>query len=610
MRDWLVGYVPPASKYMEKLRDAATGRDTVKALQMRLQTEPGNPEVRIKLGRKYQERNDRNRALTLFLEAANLDPKGSVMTRTDDGALVSCRDMAEFQHARTYIITSGLIDSERVRKFIRSHPASPLLRDAYLEADRFLDLSDTGDRAFFGEILDRIPHDPGVLSRLEQTLTRLRDKITPNPVLDAVDSYAEKTMEWLQKSSPMAAAKTLADLRVLKGDSEQIESAYGPDIVAGQVHAWALSLLDYAEFWRIQKRNDADALAAVRLALILRPDEAGLHQAAARVYLLSPARMEEALASYGPTWLKAAERPADDLYDYFSFWMNRNANRDSALAVLDDVLARNPDSLYYRRAAATVLWRVGDKERTQDVFGPTYASSHPDRLSLLYEYGMFWLERKTNLDTAIPALVKAASDPGQYWMNRWRAAEALDGAGKAAEAESVFGPSSLENFAGDAMALNAYADFWTRRQTNPQTVLRAIEMIESLPRLEWSDRNRVASHYLKMGRKDKAEAVYGPAYMQTILSDAQELVFYARFWVYNHQNLFSAMDAARAAVRQAPAYAAGWAVLADLLQIEGKAAEALQAIDKAVSLAGGAEEREQYQRRRADIAGTAPKRAG
>lgn len=607
-RDWLAGYVPPAEKYMEQFRKTVEGRDTVRELKRRLKAEPKNPEVRIKLGRKHQERHQRDEALSLFREAANLDPNGTLRTRTDDGTSVSCRDMAEFQIARTYAVTWGTIEPERMKEYIRSHPASPLLREAYLQAGRFADLSDAEERSFYSEILDRIPHDPDVLARLGEELNRLGEKRESNPLFDAAIGYSEKTVETLQKASPSDAAKTLAEMISVKGDWTRAESAFGPDFVVGQTRVWARSLLDYADFWLLRKKNESDALAAVRLALAIRPDDAGVRQSAARVLLYDPPRMEEALATYGPAWLSASDRAPQDLYDYFSFWMGMKTNRESALAALDGLLAKVPDSLHFRRSAASVLWKSDEKDKTQAVFGPAYAASHSDRLSHLYEYGSFWLARGVNLDTAAPALIKAASEPVMSWSNKSQAVEILNKAGYSAEAEKIFSPSCLEYFAGDNIALGVYARFWAERKTNPQTVLRALAMMESLPRLTWGDRMRAAGIYLQMGRNDKAEAVYGPDYVKTILGDAKKLVYYAQFWFYRRKNLNSALEAAQMAVRTAPSQAAGWAALADLLQINGQIEDARKAIEKAVSLAGSEEEREQYNKRKLEIFGASEKR--
>jgi Flp pilus assembly protein TadD len=595
---------------MELLRGTVEGRDTVRALKGRLKAEPKNPEVRLKLARKHQERHQREEALSLLREAASLDPKGIIKTRADDGASVSCREMAEFQIARTYVVTWGTFESDWMRQFIRSHPASPLLREAYLQAGRFSNLSDSQERSFYGEILDRFPRDPEVLAKLGEGVRRLPQNQESLPFFDAAAGYAEKTFESLQQFSPADAAKTLAELNAAKGDGARAESAFGPGFISGQKRAWARSLLDYADFWMLRKRNETDALAAARLALALCADDAGVRRSAARLFLLDPPRTEEALGAYGPAWAAETGRTAQELYDYFSFWMGNKSNRESALAALDVLLAKAPDVLDFRASAARVLWKADEKDKTLAVFGPEYAASHSGRLAHLFEYGLFWIPRGANLDTAVPALVKAASEPVISWTNKWRAAELLDKSGRKAEAESIFDPACLEYMAGDKTALGEYGRFWAARKTNPQTVLQAMALLEKSPGLEWFDRSQAAGIYLQMSRNDKAEAVYGPAYLASIPADAPKLVYYAQFWLHQRKNLNSALEAARSAVQIAPSQASGWAALADLLQVDGKIEEARQAIEKAVNLAGSQEDRDRYNQRKAEIIKAAEKKAG
>jgi tetratricopeptide (TPR) repeat protein len=288
--------------------------------------------------------------------------------------------------------------------------------------------------------------------------------------------------------------------------------------------------------------------------------------------------------------------------------MGRKANHDSALAALDTLLAKVPDGLDFRVSAARVLWKADEKDKALAVFGPAYAASHSDRLAHLFEYGSFWIARGANLDTAVPALVRAASEPVMSWTSKWRAAELLDKSGRKAEAEKVFDRSCLEYLAGDDIGLLRYASFWADRKTNSETILRALALLESLPRLGWADRMEAAQIYMQMNRNEKAEAVYGPDYLKTILSDAPKLVYYAQFWFYQRKNLNSALEAARMAVQIAPSEASGWAVLADLLQIDGQTEDARKAIEKAVSLAGSQEDRDRYNQRKTEIFKAADKK--
>jgi len=555
------------------------------------------------MGRKFQERQQREAALDLFREAAKLDPDGKILMKSDAGVQVSCRDMAEFQLARTYVATFGTIEPNRILSFIRTRPASPLLREAYLEVGRFLDLSDEEDRDYFREMLIRFPRDPEVLERLARMSQRVRSVRELHGEIEEAVSYGAETVRAIQDTSPGAAAKILADLNLQIENLSGAEKAYGPEFIAGQTKAWARTLIDYADYWMSRKKDSSDARLAARLALHLQPSDASIQQGAAKVFLSDPPLMEEALAAYGPSRMAALSGNQQNLFNYFSFWMGRKANRESALAALDLLLQNEPENLNFRMSAAGVLWRNGETEKAIAVFGPAYAASHSDRLAHLYEYGNFWVGKNANLDTAVPALVKACTEAALPMTSKWRAAELLAKSGKIQEVDKFFGPTTLTQTLDDDLGLSVYLQFWQDRGKDAEYILPALELMEKLPRLEWMDRVAIAQTYAKMKFYDRAEKIYGPEYLKTIAADGQKLIYYAQFWAPQNKNLFSAMEAARAAARIVPEKAAAWGVLADLLQLDGKKDEAKTAIAKAVNLAKSKSEKERFEKRKAEIYG-------
>ncbi len=609
IRDWLAGYTPPAPAFVAKLKDAVEGRDTVEALQKRLRAEPQNPEVRIWLGRKYQSRTDLDRALALFREAAGLDPRGSIMTRRDSGTPVSCRDLAEFEMARSYGGGSGLFQPSKVEEFIRAHPNSPFLPDARALANQYSRPGNPSERRQFAAAIDGAPIDPRYLTILGRDLSRLADPGGANEIVEAGLAYARRTSDWMQSASPESLAALQAGLLALKNDVAGAEAVYGRDYLGDRVHAWAMSLLDYADFWRRQAKNEEKAMSAVRLALTLSPDDASVRQTAARVCLISPPHAEEAEATFGPAWLKASDRSPEELYAYANFWLGFKTNRDSALAALESLLAKASEDFFYLRSAVALLWQAGETAKVEAVFGPAFAAAHADRLGWLYEYGTFWLARGLHVEEAASALVKSASDPVQSWRTKWSAAELLQRTGRKAEAEKVFGADAMPALAGDRMGLSVFISFWTQPTSAPTWLPAALEVFEKVPDLSWTDRWQTASAYLKLGRKDKAESIYGSAYLAGLKDAPEEMAQYAWFWYYRKQNLLSAMEAARAAVGLDPASASAWAVHANLLQMDGKLDEALKAIGKAVALTEDAEEKARYEQRRAEISAAGIKKA-
>jgi tetratricopeptide (TPR) repeat protein len=134
-----------------------------------------------------------------------------------------------------------------------------------------------------------------------------------------------------------------------------------------------------------------------------------------------------------------------------------------------------------------------------------------------------------------------------------------------------------------------------------------LELLEKIPDLMYFQRHIAADLYIQLGRNDKAESLYGPVYLASVKNDAWEFTRYAQFWQSRRKNLNSAMEAIQAAIRVDPAFAESWAVLSELLLIEGKTEEARQTLDKAAGLAKDKEERERYEKRRAEMAAASKK---
>jgi tetratricopeptide (TPR) repeat protein len=523
------------------------------------------------------------------------------MTRRDSGTPVSCRDLAEFEMARSYAGGSGLFQPSKVEEFIRTHPNSPFLSDARALANQYSGLSTTSERRQFAAAFDGAPLDPRYLAILERDLSRFSDPGETNPIAEAGLSYARRFADWMQSTPPESLAALQAGFLSLKGDFAGAEAAYGPNYLDDRVHAWALFLLDYAEFWRRHAKNEEGAMSAVRLALSMNPDDASVRQTAARVCLISPPQADEAEAIFGPAWLKASDRSPEELYAYANFWLGLEANRDSALAALDMLLAKAPGDFFYIRTAVALLWQAGETAKVEAVFGPAFAAAHADRLGWLYEYGSFWLTRGLHVEEAVSALVKSASDPVQSWRTKWSAAELLQRSGRQTEAEKVFGADTIPALAGDRMGLSVFISFWAQPKSAPAWLPAALEAFEKVPNLSWTDRWQVASAYLKLGRKDQAERIYGSAYLAGLKDVPEEMAQYAQFWTYRKQNLLSAMEAIRAAISLDPARASAWAVHAQLLQIDGRLDEALKAIEKAIALTESADDKTGYEQRRGEI---------
>jgi hypothetical protein len=600
--DWIAGYTPPAAKWQAQIAAVLTGKDTALALSDQIRTEPKNPVPRIKLGIKYQARYLRQFALPLFEEAAALDPEGKIMMPLDDGENVSCREMADYQYARTFVVTWGTIEPERLEKFIRAYPKGVLLGRAFKDLARMTSPDDDEGAAVYMSLMEKRPRDPEVLDRYASELQQYQDKPAAMKTLDRGLDFADQTVRSLSDANVTDAALNHAQLWLLKGNPEKAEEVFGPAFEGSQVERWAEALMRYAEFWSLKNRNLEDANRSIELALKICPENAALRRTAARIYLSLPEKAGKAAEAYGPEFLRNLEANATELYEYFSFWLSRKANEESALSALKALLRLKPESVHYRSSAANAFIKAGRNDEALAVFGPDFISRHGNEHPVLFDYGSFWIERKSNLDSAVPALVKACKESPRIYADHARAAEALSRAGRAESLKEVFGPDYLPHTKDNALGLCQYASFWLSRKENEASALEALDMASKLPDLGWFDRLFIAQHYVKANQESRAEAIYGPAYLKSILGDAAGLTNYATFWLRMRKNMSSAAEAARLSCRLDEKSSEAWATLAELLFVDGKYAEAMKAVGQALALTTAPRLVDQYGKLKTQIA--------
>jgi tetratricopeptide (TPR) repeat protein len=561
--------------------------------------EARNPESLIKLGIKYQERQDRDKALELFQRAAAMDPDGKIMMRRENGEIFSCLEMADFQYARTFMVTFGTIEHKRLDAFIKKHPSSSLVRDAFLEMTSRIYFTDEDGDAVYGPIAARFPHDFEIANHLAEQVYNYSQYVKDDRQdanLDRSLMLSENSLREAEAVSLPRGAQNLAQLQIMKGKPDKAEETYGRGFLAGQVKTWTEAAISYAEFWLKRKQNAEDAEKAVRLALGLSPTDPSLRRRAATLYLVPLEKMDKALDVYGPEFLKAIQSSPKDLYSYFSFWAERKTNEASAFEALEAILKLKPDSVYYRQSAASVLFKGGYRNRAMAVFGQEFIAGRQDDMNALYEYGIFWLQKNSNLDQAVPALVKSLRTIPKTYINQYSAARLLLKANKLDDALAIYGPAYLADIRNDASALSTYARFWlTEAKTNKGSALEVLEIAARItPLAEW-DRNSIARLFLEAQKPDRAEAVYGAEYLKTIESDAEALIRYSSFWKFVNRNLFSALEAAQRASQIAPNNANAWGTLAEVNVASGNLKEALPAIEKACLLTKSKKDLEKYE---------------
>ena len=533
---------------------------------------------------KYQARHERDKALKLYEEAARLDPDGTKTMTRESGEKVSYKELAEFHHAQTFVTTFGIYDIDAVREFIRTHPTSALLKEAYTEISRFNRLSYGEGRAFLDEFISKFPTDPDVLKIYIDRVKKLKDPAQADKYRELGMSLAERIGEVYPDITPLEASKSLAQLAVDRKDPARAEAAFGPEFMGGQTKSWADGLLTYAEFWLLQKRNQADAEASIAKALSLSPDDPGVRRRAASAYHAHLGSPEKALELYGPAFLPWIADDAQALYDYFKFWTTLKANLESAENALAAIWKLKPESVYYRVGAAYVYMNAKLTEKALAVFGPDFASARQDDMPALYEYGIFWARQSLNLESALPALIRALRTSPSGWTNHWGAAQLLAKLKRTDPALEIFGPAYLPNIAEDADALAVYANFWNEQKTNAASALEALEMalrVKDLPAWELSN---IAFGFTRAGRPERVDEFYGPDILAKIGDDPRSLLFYAGFWYRQGRNLPSALTAIERACEIKKGDSQNWLMMARILMLLDRPKDALRSIDQAISL--------------------------
>jgi len=593
--DWIAGYTPPPEKLQAKILRIIQGIDSLPSLTMAQTQNPQNPEPLIKLGIKYQKRQHREKALEYFKEAASLDPEGKKRMRRDTGEMVSCKEMADFQYAMTFVVTFGLIDIDKVKAYIKNYPSGQLVKEAYLEISRFYSLDDEEGQDFFDDFISKFPGDPDVLNAYIGKVHRIRKSLEDNPAYNKGVEIAERIIEVYPTITHFQAAKNYAQILINKDDMDTAERAFGDDFLTGQVQLWSDNLLSYAEFWLNQKQNIEKAEEALSRALNLAPENPEVLRRAAAAYHIHLDKPDKALEVFGPSLIPKIDGNARALYDYFKFWMTLKTNEESAENTLKILWELKPDTVYYRIGAATVYRKADMMEKALTVFGPDFAAKRHDDMSALYEYGIYWVRLNLNLESAVPALTQALSLSPSTWINQWQAASALAKINKPEEAVKVFGPAYLPHIKENVDALSRYADYWIKENKNKESAIEALEIAIRLENLPPLDRHSLAFTFVRAGLPDRVEEFYGPEYLSNITNDSRALNFYASFWSFQDKNMSSALEAAELACKIDKDNPRPWTTRARILMYLGSHEHALMALDKAISLEKYKEEKEKHE---------------
>jgi len=279
--------------------------------------------VLFKLGRKYYERYNREKALELYKEVLAMDPDGKMGTTDFYGAKnVSYTELAEYSIGDLSLFARKM-DPEPLKAFIKKYPKSGILKSAYSGLSFYYRSYGSKEEAaeYFEEYVSKYADDPSVLNSYVSRIIRDKENI------DRGIELAEKAKDIMKYNPDPSYMRNLAELYVLKGDKGKAEEVFGESFMEGKVSRLAYNLYEYANFWAKQNTNTESALEMIELAVKLEPRFVGT---AAQLYIQA-SKPEKALEIYGPEYIKKHMDKAEELNNYAWFWANQDKNLESAL---------------------------------------------------------------------------------------------------------------------------------------------------------------------------------------------------------------------------------------------------------------------------------------
>jgi tetratricopeptide (TPR) repeat protein len=329
---------------VEKLRLSAAGTDTVKALSDAMAKDPENAPTVFKLARKYDARYIRDKALELYQRFLALDPAGK-SGMTDYGkATVPNKSFAEFSIGLISLY-AGPRSVEPLKAFLKSAAEGPLLRDAWRRLAGYYRYEGSKADAdkYYAEFMARYPEDAYAYDSWVNRILQDRSKEDADRGIELIEKIRDLST---YDPDPNALYRELADLQMLKGDTDKALENYGERFVTRQVGLATSNLVQYAQFWTSKNANLPGALKAAELALKLEPDMPYVLQAAAGVYIKA-GKESRALEIYGPEFARKNRDQAGPLYGYSRFWLGQNLNPENALEAARRMIELEQGTWFY-----------------------------------------------------------------------------------------------------------------------------------------------------------------------------------------------------------------------------------------------------------------------
>jgi tetratricopeptide (TPR) repeat protein len=130
------------------------------------------------------------------------------------------------------------------------------------------------------------------------------------------------------------------------------------------------------------------------------------NQNVAALYLLKGDK-EKALDIYGESFMEnQVTTLAYNLIGCANFWIDKDQNKESALAMAEKALAMQPDKYDFKWQVASIYFRLKMDDKALAIFGPTYIKTIDKDANALSSYASFWSNRGKNLESALAAAQK------------------------------------------------------------------------------------------------------------------------------------------------------------------------------------------------------------
>jgi len=175
--------------------------------------------------------------------------------------------------------------------------------------------------------------------------------------------------------------------------------------------------------WLARINRDKDALdkgaeLAGRIAGLTKSNPVRRYRKDIAELWLNKGDKEKADETFGKTFMEGQVGSLTyDLLDYANFWVQKDANKDNALAMAELVLRMKPDQTYFLQQVAAIYIKLGKMDKAMEIFGPAWMQKRPDSVNDLSAYSAFWANQGLNLDAALATAKKAVElKPNQYYL--------------------------------------------------------------------------------------------------------------------------------------------------------------------------------------------------